>query len=173
MDLVLTSSFTWGNSGVITELSVAWNRNRVDVVSQRSINGILPVSAASVEDIEASYPRDRIAVSSSTANGSGWNLLLRLNHLGSHYDERGRIGGVDGGPPTRKIGSTLFLDAEFAYEIADDLTLTVGAANLFDVYADRIGPPWANRLDVGLPYGRRTAANYEGGSWYARMNYEF
>jgi len=53
------------------------------------------------------------------------------------------------------------------------LTLTVGAANLFDDYADWIGPPWANRLDVGLPYGRRTAANYEGGSWYARMNYNF
>ena len=173
MDLVLTGSVAWGVAGVITDLSVAWNRNRVDVVSQRSINGILPVSEASVEDIEESYPRDRIAVSASTTGGTGWNLLLRLNYLGSHYDERGRIGGVDGGPPTRKIGSTLFFDAEFACEIADDLTLTVGAANLFDDYADRIGPPWANRLDVGLPYGRRTAANYEGGSWYARMNYEF
>ena len=173
VDLVLAGSYAWRGSGLITDLSLAWNRNTVAVVSQRAINGILPVSAANVEDIEESYPRDRIAVSAATSAGGGWNLLLRLNYLGGHYDERGRIGGVDGGPPTRKIGATLFLDAEFAYELAADLTLTVGAANLFDEYADRIGPPWANRLDVGLPYGRRTAANYEGGSWYARVNHEF
>ena len=173
VDLVLTASLAWGGSGVISDFSAAYNRNSVDVISQRAVNGVLPVSEASVEDIEESYPRDRFTVSAATSNGTGWNFLLRLNYLGRHYDERGRIGGVDGGPPTRRIGATLFLDAEFAYELDDDLTLTVGAANLFDEYADRIGPPWANRLDVGLPYGRRTAANYEGGSWYARMNYEF
>lgn len=172
LDLVLTSSFSWG-AEMITDVSVAYNRNKVNVVSQRAINGILPVSEASVEDIEESYPRDRITVSANTSAGVGRNLLLRLNYMGSHYDERGRIGGVDGGPPTRKIGSTLFVDAEFGVEVTGGLTLVLGAANLFDDYADRIGPPWANRLDIGLPYGRRTAANYEGGSWYARLNYNF
>ena len=58
LDLVLTSSFDWGPGGVNTGLSVAYNRNEVDVISQRAVNGILPVSAANVEDIEESYPQD-------------------------------------------------------------------------------------------------------------------
>jgi len=28
-------------------------------------------------------------------------------------------------------------------------------------------------MSVGLQYPRRTAANYEGGSWYLRANYSF
>ena len=33
--------------------------------------------------------------------------------------------------------------------------------------------PNDNRLSVGLPYPRRTPANYEGGSWYAKVSYNF
>ena len=43
----------------------------------------------------------------------------------------------------------------------------------FDEYVDEIGAPNANRMSVGLQYPRRTAANYEGGSWYLRANYSF
>ena len=102
LDLVMTSSFNWAASGAVTDLNLAYNRNMVDVVKQRAVNGILPVSEASVEDIEESYPRDRLTLSAGTSADAGWTLLLRLNYLGSHYDERGRINGVDGGPPTRK-----------------------------------------------------------------------
>ena len=169
LDLVLTTSFDWWRSGVNTGLTLAYNRNQVEVTSQRAINGILPVSAASVEDIEESYPRDHVTVTTTTSTGSNWSLLMRLNYLGTHYDERGRIGGVDGGPPTRKLGSTVFVDVELGFVLADRWRLVLGAANLLDDYVDRIEPPYANRLNVGLPYPRRTAANFEGGSWYARV----
>ncbi len=173
LDLVLATSFDWGGSGANTGLTVAYNRNEVDVVSQRAVNGVLPVSAASVEDIEKSYPQDNITLTSTTSAGTNWSLLVRLNYFGSHYDERGRIGGVDGGAPTQKVGSTVFVDVELGYEISDDLRLTLGAANLFDDYVDRVEPPYANRIDVGLPYARRTATNFEGGSWYARVVYDW
>ena len=169
LDLVLTTSFDWWRSGVYTGLTLAYNRNQVEVTSQRAINGILPVSAASVEDIEESYPRDRFTVTTTTSTGSNWNLLVRLNYFGTHYDERGRIAGVDGNPPTRKLGSTVFVDVELGFVLADRWRFVLGAANLFDDYVDRIEPPYANRLNVGLPYARRTAANFEGGSWYARV----
>ena len=169
LDLVLASSFGWGSSGVDTGLTVAYNRNKVDVVSQRAVNGVLPVSEASVEDIEESYPRDRVTVSAITSAGGAWNLLVRLNHYGPHYDERGRIGGVDDSPPSRQVGSTVFVDVEFAYDVADSWRLVLGASNLFDDYVDRVLPPYANRVSAGLVHPRRTAANFEGGSWYARM----
>ena len=138
---------------------------------QSEINGVLPVSAASVEDIERSYPEDRATVTATTSAGSNWELLVRINFYGGHYDERGRIDGVDGGPPTKTVGSTVFVDLEFGYQVSDALRVTMGASNAFDEYVDEVGPPYANRKNVGLPYPRRTAANFEGGSWYLRAVY--
>jgi iron complex outermembrane receptor protein len=49
----------------------------------------------------------------------------------------------------------------------------LGFANMFDEYIDEIDAPNANRQSVGLQYPRRSAANYEGGSWYLAMAYSF
>ncbi len=171
LDLVLSAVLDWGAGGFSTEVAAAYNHNEVRVDSQTAVNGVLPVSAASVEDIEESYPQDRLTVAAGTTAGTNWDLLVRLNFYGSHYDERGRIDGVDGGAPTGKVGSTVFVDFEFGYEVSDSLRLTLGASNAFDEYVDEIGPPYANRKNVGLPYPRRTAANFEGGSWYLRAVY--
>ena len=98
LDAVVTTQFAWGD-GASTDLSVAFNHNQVEVVSQSRVNGLMPVSAADVEDIEESYPNNRFTVTADTVLGPRWDLLLRLNYYGEHYDERGRIGGVDGGAP--------------------------------------------------------------------------
>jgi iron complex outermembrane receptor protein len=67
----------------------------------------------------------------------------------------------------------MFFDMELNYFATEDLTLTVGASNIFDDYVKEIGTDNANRLSVGLQYPRRTPANYEGGSWYLRAKYQF
>lgn len=171
LDAVLTTRIDWGDTGTSTDLSVAFNHNQVDVVSQTRVNGLMPVSAADVEDIEESYPNNRLTVTADTALGSRWDLLLRLNYYGEHYDERGRIGGVDGGAPTKLLDPTTFVDAELGYDMNENIRLTFGFVNVFDTYIDTIAEPFANRLNVGLPYARRTAANFEGGSWYLRSTF--
>ena len=171
LDLVLTAAFDWGYGGLGTTVTAAYNHSEVKVDNQKAINGVLPVSEASVEDIEESYPQDRLTVTATTSAGTNWDFLARINYFGAHYDERGRIGGVDGGPPTQKVGSTVFVDLEFSYRLDECWRLTLGASNAFDEYVDVVGPPNANRQNVGLLYPRRTAANFEGGSWYLRANY--
>ena len=76
-------------------------------------------------------------------------------------------------PP--KLSSTLYIDAELHYDWSDNLRLTFGASNLLDTYVDEIpdGGELANGIDVGLPYPRRTPANYEGGSWYLTATWNF
>ena len=96
-----------------------------------------------------------------------------MNFYGAHYDERGRIDGVDGGPPTQEVGSTIYIDMEARYVFSDSLQITFGLMNAFDSYVDEVKDPYANRLNVGLPYPRRTAANFEGGSWYLKENIVF
>ena len=171
VDLVLTTGWDWGAGGVSTALTAAYNHNKVKVDGQKAINGILPVSEANVEDIEESFPQDRLTLTATTSAGGNWDFLARINYYGAHYDERGRIGGVDGGAPTQKVGATVFVDLELSYQLDPCWRLTAGASNAFDEYVDEVGPPNANRQNVGLLYPRRTAANFEGGSWYLRAVY--
>ncbi|VAV99009.1 TonB-dependent receptor [hydrothermal vent metagenome] len=172
VDLVITSRQEWA-SNVSTDFSLAYNYNKINVVKQKLVNGIKPVSDATVEDIENNYPNNRFTLTANTLMGDKWNLLLRANYYGKHYDERGRINGVDGKPPTAQIGSVVYLDLEIGYQVTDNFRIKAGGSNILNNFVDRIGPPNANRLSVGLQYPRRSAANYEGGSWYLGANYSF
>ena len=75
--------------------------------------------------------------------------------------------------PSAEIDSIIYMDIELGYDVSDNLRITAGGSNIFDEYVDEIRAPNANRMDMGLQYPRRTAANYEGGSWYLRANYSF
>ena len=72
-----------------------------------------------------------------------------------------------------EIDATYYVDLELGYQVNDNLRFALGGVNVFDEYVDEIGPPNANRVSVGLPYPRRSAANYEGGSWYLKGVYSF
>ena len=169
-DLVLATSFEL-MSGMDTMASVAFNHNTIDVVGQKTINGVKPVSDSLIEDIENNYPENRLVFNTFTNINEQWSLMARLNFYGEHYDERGTIGAAT--DPSAQIDSVIYLDVELGYDMTDNLRLTAGGSNIFDEYVDEIGAPNANRMSVGLQYPRRTAANYEGGSWYVRAQYDF
>ncbi len=169
-DVVLSSSFELV-SGIETVASLAFNHNTVDVTGQKQVDGKEPVSDKDVEYIENNYPENRFVLNTFTNLNEQWSLMLRLNYYGKHYDERGRIGADTN--PTAEIDSIIYMDIELGYDVNENLRITAGGANIFDEYVDKIDAPNANRMSVGLPYPRRTAANYEGGSWYLKANYSF
>ena len=169
-DLVLATSFEL-MSGMDTMASIAFNHNTIDVAGQKTINGVKPVSDSLIEDIENNYPENRLVFNTFTNINEQWSLMARLNFYGEHYDERGTIGAATN--PSALIDSIIYLDVELGYDMTENLRLTAGGSNIFDEYVDEIGAPNANRMSVGLQYPRRTAANYEGGSWYVRAQYDF
>ena len=171
IDIVLTSGWDWGDSDVRTSMSLAFGYNEVDVVDQRQVAGVNPVNDGLVEDIENNYPNERLSITTNTALSDDWDLLLRANYYGKHYDERGRIGAAV--EPSFEIGETIYFDVEIGYQINQAFRLSLGAINVFDEFVDEIGAPFSNRLSVGLQYPRRTAANYEGGSVYLRGGFRF
>jgi iron complex outermembrane receptor protein len=170
LDLVYTTSMDWGNTAE-SKFTFAYNHNTIDVVGQSSVNGIQPVGDASVEDIENNYPENRFVATAVTDFGDNYQVMLRANFYGEHYDERGTIN--DASSPSALVDSVVFFDMEFNYFASEDFTLTAGVSNIFDTFVDEIGDGNANRLSVGLQYPRRTPANYEGGSLYFRAKYEF
>lgn len=170
VDVVFTSSSDWGDD-LTTDFTLALNYNQIEVVGQSPVGGVNPVSAATIEDIENNYPDLRFVATADTQLSERWNFLVRANYYGSHYDERGTIGAATS--PSAEIEATVYVDMEVGFDINERARIVAGASNIFDTYIDEIGPPNANRLSVGLQYPRRTAANYEGGSWYLRSTFRF
>ena len=170
IDVVLNSNWDWSGDAS-TDLTFAYSYNEIDVTGQKLINGVQPVNDGLVEDIENNYPNHRFVFTTNTYFSGKWNMLARFNYYGSHFDERGRIGAAT--DPSAKISQTLFVDAELGYQWTDNFRVALGAVNIFDSFPDKVGPPNANRLSVGLAYPRRTAANYEGGAWYLRGTYKW
>ena len=171
IDLVLTSGFEWGGLGVSTDLTFAFSYNKVEVTGQGVVAGIIPVADSIVEDIENNYPNERFVLTTNTFFNDKWNFMARANFYGEHFDERGTINAaVD---PSAEIDSTIYVDVELGYQMTENVKLTLGAVNVFDEFIDKIGAGNANRLSVGLQYPRRSAANYEGGSYYLRALVDF
>ncbi len=165
IDVVLTSGFDWSDT-VSTDISFAASFNEIEVTGQKQVGGITPVSASTVEDIENNFPNVRFVLGTTTHFNDRLSMMLRANYYGSHFDERGTIGAATS--PSAEIGATIYFDAELGYDVNDNFRIAVGGSNIFDTFIDEIGAPNANRLSVGLQYPRRSAANYEGGSWYVK-----
>jgi iron complex outermembrane receptor protein len=68
--------------------------NEIEVVGQSPVGGVNPVSEGIIDDIENNYPNERFVLTANTNLSESWNLLLRANYYGKHFDERGRIGTV-------------------------------------------------------------------------------
>tara|TARA_R110001583_G_scaffold85526_3_gene224046 strand:+ start:2312 stop:4786 length:2475 start_codon:yes stop_codon:yes gene_type:complete len=179
IDLVISRTFDWDHS-ISTDVAFAYGYNKIEVVNVRKVNGLSPVNDATVEDIENNFPNSRFVLTTNTAIGDDWNLMVRANYYGSHYDERGTISGTDdgsggivSGSQSAEIDSIIYVDAELNYQVNDSLNVKLGASNILNSYIGEIDAPFANRQSVGLQYPRRTAANYEGGSWYLGLSYLF
>jgi iron complex outermembrane receptor protein len=173
IDLVVSSSFDWSTS-TTTDVAFAYGYNEIEVVNVREVNGETPVSSSTVEDIENNFPNHRFVLTTNTSFSDDWNLMVRANFYGAHYDERGTIAGNGSdGSKSAEIGSIVYLDAELGYQVNDAMRVKLGFTNIVDSYIDEINSPNANRQSVGLQYPRRSAANYEGGSWYLGVSYGF
>ena len=169
-DLVLSGTKAW-DGGASTRWSLVFGYNETDVVGQSQVAGVNPVNDGLVEDIENNYPNERLVLNSTTRFSDKWTFLGRINYYGAHYDERGRIGAAV--EPSAEIGATTYVDLELGYDVNETFRVAAGAVNVFDEFIGEIGPPNANRLSVGLQYPRRSAANYEGGSYYLRAIFKF
>jgi len=169
VDLVLTSDMEWSEQAS-TQFSFAFSYNDFTAESQNA--GV--INAATIEDIENNYPSTRFVAAANTFFGEKWNFLARANFYGKHYDERGTIA-----TGSAEIGATIYFDVELAYQATENFKIAVGAVNVFDSYVGEIGlldasgNPQPNRQSVGLQYPRRSAANYEGGSWYLKGTFTF
>ena len=152
----LDAVLSWRNN--TSSISLAYNYNVTDVVSQTQVGGKDPVSEGTIFNLENNLPKSRANLSLAHDFGK-IDASVRANYYGGTIDERGA---------QEVVSAETLIDAEFAYKATDKLRLILGGNNIFDNYPDEI----ETRLSQGMPFPRRTPIGYHGGMVYFKVIYK-
>ena len=158
--------------GLNTDMSLAINVNSIKVDDNRTINGQQVVSYTALDHIENDYPSTNFVLMTNTRFMNKWNVMARGRYIGEHYDQ----GAGDGSTrmaDAKQIEPTFYLDMELGYEAMKNLRVVLGANNLLDSYPTKLDADEEGFYAGGTVYPRRSAANYDGGSWYLKGTYTF
>jgi len=152
----IVADYNLGN----TNIGLAVNTNNTEVVTQRLVNGVNPVSDDGVDNIENNLPKQRVTATVTQNIGDALSVMARVNYYGETIDERSGREVVD---PTQLV------DIELRYHVSDNLSVVFGANNALNTFPTQI----ATRMSQGMPYPRRTPIGYNGGIMFTRLTYNF
>ena len=152
----IVADYNLGN----TNIGLAVNTNNTEVVTQRLVNGVNPVSDDGVDNIENNLPKQRVTATVTQNIGDALSVMARVNYYGETIDERSGREVVD---PTQLV------DIELRYHVSDNLSVVFGANNALNTFPTQI----ATRMSQGMPYPRRTPIGYHGGMMFTRLTYNF
>jgi iron complex outermembrane receptor protein len=143
-----------------TNIGLALNHNETEVLEQKQVNGIDPVSEGNVMNLEENLPKDRMVFTVDHKVRNNLSAMLRMNYYGESIDERS---------DKDKIDPITFFDIEVRYDMNDNLSVVLGGNNVTNAFPNQI----ATRMSQGMPYPRRSPLGYHGGMTYIRLMYNF
>ena len=131
----------------------------IDNPSQLSALNVVLFGRQGKIDLVRGAPRDKTVL---TGNWSIWRFhnTLRLTRYG-RYIEASTTAGSDA-----KFGAKGITDIDVAYDVTDNVSLALGAYNVFNVYPDRKGQV---AIDGSGAYGSFAPFGLSGGFYYARL----
>lgn len=158
VDIVGSYRYGWDN-GQTTDLVASFNYNQYKV-EKVHIPGLF--SDQLVYNFENNNP-DWRATFTATHRVGPFTLMARGNFFGP-YGRQSTTAPF----AIQKYDTELMVDAEVEYRVTDDISVAVGARNLFDNYPD----PNVINASNGLIYADGPV-DWQGGFYYARVNYNF
>lgn len=156
-DLVMNYSADMFGGETMFQLAYNWTDTEVDSFNPANIG------PAKVEMLEDNLP-DHRATFTTNWTGDDWSIMGRLNYYGKFYEDH-----LDAGALPIYAGSEITFDAEVSYFVTENISLTLGAKNLFDETPD--DNPWA--AVVGSKYPTTSPIGINGGFYYFRAVYNF
>ncbi|MDP5129566.1 MAG: TonB-dependent receptor, partial [Paraglaciecola sp.] len=154
MDLVATYTF----DDTVFTTSLNYNKTEIDSDASDYLN------AEDQFDVENATP-DWRAVISAKHNFDMLSILVRANIYGSYENA------INSAATTiQEYGSTVFFDVEAKYQLTEDLSIAAGARNIFDEYPDK---DTGGDDCCGNVYWSSNIVDWQGGYYYARLNYTF
>ena len=161
LDVVGTYEFELGAGRLLTTLAYNYNKTTVPNFDP------LVITPARIVDIEHYAPNDRVNLTLDYNWNRFW-VLLRGNYYGSFRNEQDY--------PGQLFSDNTTVDAEFSYQVTDQITASIGGRNIFDVYPDVIDgvDPLTGGLGDGERYPRTGGPfGYNGAFFYARVGVKF
>ena len=164
VDISIVSDFEIGGGTLTADLRTNINDHKVKKIQRDS------VSASDVFDLENQVPNDRTALTFDYDSGGAFAGYLRFNFYGGWGDSGGQLSPSDASEAIN-YSSEMLVDLEARYVFNDNITLAVGADNIFDNKPDADGHFVAGIL--GIKRSLTSPFGFNGGLWYARLSADF
>jgi iron complex outermembrane receptor protein len=145
--------------------SLAYNWNETEVTKFSDITG-----AFKVKRLEEDLPQHR-GTFTWAQSWENVSMFTRANYYGEYQGVH-----VDYDATAITASSAVTVDFEISYMFTDEITVSVGAQNLFDQEAERINIPAAQGIpnnNWGGVYYETSPMGFNGGLYYISANYNF
>lgn len=150
-DIVATTSVDWLNGS--TDFSIAYNKTETTV--EKYTPGV--IDNIRIWELEQGLPETRWNISANHYMDN-WRFLARISYYDDFYESEDE----------RTYGDEYVVDAEVAYDVNENYTITLGAQNIFDEYPDE-NPNGGDFY--GRKYGQYSPIGFNGGFWYLKLRY--
>jgi iron complex outermembrane receptor protein len=155
----LATSYAWQLATGRLQLTASYNFNDTEVTSGSLIN-----SESQRIVFEQSLPTHN-AAASATYGWGPFKLVGRARYYGQWTDSSGNTSG----DIFQEFGAITFVDVMFGYDITANVSVALGAENVFDEYPDEA----TNQANRGLIYSRNAPYDTDGGQYYLRLDTRF
>ena len=157
LDLVMAYNFAFGPGEV--NLTGAYNYNKTDV-----IGGDFAANTTSADRFEKGIPEHTANLQANYTVGN-WDMFGRMRYYGEWRDYSGN----STGDIFQDFGAMVLFDLGATYQVNDNLSVRVGAENVFDQYPDEA----TYQASRGLIYSRNAPYDTDGGQYYLRLDLSF
>ena len=164
IDLSIVSVFDVGSGTLTADLRSNFNSHDVKKVQQNAL------SASDVYDFENQVPDNRTALTFDYLSGGRFGGYVRFNFYGGWGDSGGQLSPSDASEAI-SYGSEMLVDIEARFDFNDNISLSVGAENVFDTEPEDDGHFVAEIL--GVDKALTSPFGFNGGFWYARLSAYF
>lgn len=151
----IVGNYTTDMLGGTTDWTLAfnWTDTKVDNFNPDTLDD------TRIKELQEGLPGIRANLTANHQATDRFRVLARLSYYDEWFDSE----------DVATYGDEWLVDLEAAFSVNDNLTLTIGAQNIFDVFP---GENTGARSGVGNRYSQYTPFGFNGGFWYARIRYE-
>ncbi len=164
IDVSIVSDFDIGSGTLTADLRSNFNDHKVTKVQRDA------VTTSDIYDFENQVPDSRTTLTLDYKSGGRLGGYVRFNLYGGWGDSGGQLSPSDASEAIN-YGSEILVDIEARYDFNDNISLSVGVDNLFDVEPDDDGHIVAEIL--GVDKALTSPFGFNGGFWYARIAADF
>lgn len=151
-----------------TKFSLAYNYNATEVDDPGKFT-----SAFKVRRLEEGIPEHRATFTMSQSWDSV-TMFVRGNYFGEWFATHADEPDVDSSYGwSETVGSSYTFDAAVSYFVNESITVSLGANNIFDKKAQELQKNGGAYSVVGAKYYESGPYDYNGGFYYAKLQYNF